>query len=80
MAALAGMVFADRLNAATPKAGNNFELDKIAACYIGGVSALGGVGTVFGAIIGGLVIGMLNNGMSILGVSVDCQQTIKGLV
>ena len=76
MAALAGMVFADRLNAATPKAGNNFEL----ACYIGGVSALGGVGTVFGAIIGGLVIGMLNNGMSILGVSVDWQQTIKGLV
>lgn len=80
MAALAGMVLADRLNAATPKAGNNFELDEIADCYIGGVSALGGVGTVFSAIIGGLVIGMLNNGMSILGVNVDWQQTIKGLV
>ncbi len=80
MAALAGMVFAGRLNAATPKAGSNFELDAIAACYIGGASALGGVGTVFGAIIGGLVMGVLNNGMSILGVSVDWQQTIKGLV
>lgn len=80
MAALAGMVFAGRLNAATPKAGTNFELDAIAACYIGGASALGGVGTVFGAIIGGLVMGVLNNGMSILGVSVDWQQTIKGLV
>lgn len=80
MAALAGMVFAGRLNAATPKAGNNFELDAIAACYIGGASALGGVGTIFGAIIGGLVMGVLNNGMSILGVSVDWQQTIKGLV
>lgn len=80
MAALAGMVFAGRLNASTPKAGSNFELDAIAACYIGGASALGGVGTVFGAVIGGLVMGVLNNGMSILGISVDWQQTIKGLV
>lgn len=80
LAALAGMVFAGRLNAATPKAGTNFELDAIAACYIGGASALGGVGTVFGAVVGGLVMGVLNNGMSILGVSVDWQQTIKGLV
>lgn len=80
IAALAGLVFAGRLNAATPKAGTNFELDAIAACYIGGASALGGVGTVFGAIIGGLVMGVLNNGMSILGVGIDWQQTIKGLV
>lgn len=80
IAALAGMVFAGRLNAATPKAGTNFELDAIAACYIGGASALGGIGTIFGAIIGGLVMGVLNNGMSILGVGVDWQQTIKGLV
>lgn len=80
IAALAGMVFAGRLNAATPKAGVNFELDAIAACYIGGASALGGIGTIFGAIIGGFVMGVLNNGMSILGVGVDWQQAIKGLV
>lgn len=80
IAALAGMVFAGRLNAATPKAGVNFELDAIAACYIGGASAMGGIGTIMGAIIGGLVMGVLNNGMSILGVSIDWQQTIKGLV
>lgn len=80
IAALAGLVFAGRLNAATPKAGVNFELDAIAACYIGGASALGGVGTIFGAIIGGLVMGVLNNGMSILGVGIDWQQAIKGLV
>lgn len=80
LAALAGMVFAGRLNAATPKAGTNFELDAIAACYIGGASASGGIGTIIGAIIGGLVMGVLNNGMSILGVGIDWQQTIKGLV
>lgn len=80
IAALAGIVFAGRLNAATPKAGTNFELDAIAACYIGGASALGGIGTIFGAIIGGLFMGILNNGMSILGVGVDWQQAIKGLV
>jgi putative multiple sugar transport system permease protein len=80
LAAIAGLVVAGRLNAATPKAGTNFELDAIAACYIGGASASGGVGTVVGTIVGGLVMGVLNNGMSILGVSVDWQQTIKGLV
>ncbi len=80
LAALAGLVVAGRLNAATPKAGTGFELDAIAACYIGGASASGGVGTVTGAIIGGLVMGVLNNGMSILGIGVDWQQAIKGLV
>ena len=80
LSALAGMVFAGRLNAATPKAGQNFELDAIAACYIGGASAMGGIGTVFGGIIGGLVMGVLNNGMSILGIGVDWQQAIKGFV
>ncbi|MCF0147190.1 MAG: sugar ABC transporter permease [Clostridium sp.] len=80
LSALAGMVFAGRLNAATPKAGQNFELDAIAACYIGGASALGGIGTVFGGIIGGLVMGVLNNGMSILGIGIDWQQAIKGFV
>ncbi|PHV72006.1 ABC transporter permease [Sporanaerobium hydrogeniformans] len=80
LSALAGIVFAGRLNAATPKAGVNFELDAIAACYIGGASASGGIGTVYGCIIGGLIMGVLNNGMSILGVSIDWQQAIKGFV
>lgn len=80
LAALAGLVFAARLNAATPKAGSGFELDAIAACYIGGASAMGGIGTVSGAIVGGLVMGVLNNGMSILGIGIDIQQAIKGLV
>jgi putative multiple sugar transport system permease protein len=80
LAALAGIVFAGRLNAATPKAGTSFEMDAIAACYIGGASASGGIGTVVGAIIGGLIMGILNNGMSIMGLSIDWQQAIKGLV
>ena len=80
LAALAGMVFAARLTAANPKAGVNFELDAIAAAFIGGAAVTGGVGTVVGAIIGGFVMGVLNNGMSLMGVSVDWQQTIKGMV
>ncbi|EMS69016.1 multiple monosaccharide ABC transporter permease [Ruminiclostridium cellobioparum] len=80
LAALAGLVVAGRLNAATPKAGTNFELDAIAACFIGGASASGGIGTIIGAIIGALVMGVLNNGMSIMGVGIDWQQAIKGLV
>ncbi|TCW60045.1 multiple monosaccharide ABC transporter permease [Treponema sp. J25] len=80
LSAIAGLVVAGRLNAATPKAGTGFELDAIAACFIGGASASGGIGTVVGTIVGGLVMGVLNNGMSIMGVSVDWQQTIKGLV
>ena len=80
LAALAGIIVAGRLNAATPKAGTNFELDAIASCFIGGASASGGIGTIVGAIIGGLVMGVLNNGMSIMGVGVDWQQAIKGMV
>lgn len=80
LAALSGLVFTARLNAATPKAGTNFELDAIAACYIGGASASGGVGTIIGAIIGGLVMGVMNNGMSLMGIGIDWQQAIKGLV
>ncbi|MEC2057299.1 sugar ABC transporter permease [Peribacillus psychrosaccharolyticus] len=80
LAALSGLLFAARLNAATPKAGNSFELDAIAAVFIGGASAYGGIGTVIGAVVGGLVMGVLNNGMSLIGLGVDYQQTIKGLV
>jgi putative multiple sugar transport system permease protein len=80
MAALAGIIFTGRLNSATPKSGTNFELDAIAACFIGGASTSGGVGTVIGAMVGGLLMGVLNNGMSIMGVSIDWQQAIKGFV
>ena len=80
LAAIAGLVFTARLNAASPKAGESFELDAIAACYIGGASATGGVGTIIGALIGALVMGLLNNGMSILGVEIDIQMVVKGLV
>ncbi len=80
LAALAGMIVAARLNTATPKAGVGFELDVIAACFIGGASASGGIGTIIGAVVGAFVIGVMNNGMSILGIGIDWQQAIKGFV
>lgn len=80
LSAVAGIAVASRLNAASPLAGQNFELDAIAACYIGGASASGGIGTIVGAIIGALVMGVLNNGMSILGIGSDIQQFVKGMV
>ncbi|MFV0379454.1 MAG: multiple monosaccharide ABC transporter permease [Anaerorhabdus sp.] len=80
LAAIGGIIFAARLNSATATAGAGFEMDAIAACYIGGASAYGGVGTILGAVLGALVMGLLNNGMSIMGIGIDWQQAIKGLV
>ncbi|HNW87528.1 MAG TPA: sugar ABC transporter permease [Candidatus Limiplasma sp.] len=80
LAAVAGLVFAARLNSASPVTGTGFELDAIGACFIGGASAYGGIGTVGGTLIGALIMGMLNNGMSIMGISSNLQQVVKGLV
>ncbi len=80
LAGLAGLVFAARLNVATPKAGAGFELEVIAACFIGGAATTGGVGKVVGAVIGAFIIGVMNNGMSIMGIGIDWQQVIKGAV
>ena len=80
LAGIAGLVFAARLNSASPLAGENFELDAIGACFIGGASAYGGIGTVGGALIGALIMGILNNGMSIMGINSNSQQVVKGMV
>jgi putative multiple sugar transport system permease protein len=80
LAGLAGLVFAARLNVATPKAGAGFELEVIAACFIGGAAVTGGVGKIVGAVIGAFIIGVMNNGMSIMGIGIDWQQVIKGVV
>lgn len=80
LAALAGLIFAARLNTATPKAGFAVELDVIAAVFIGGASMSGGVGKIVGAVTGAFIMGVLNNGMSIMGIGIDYQQVIKGLV
>jgi len=80
LAALAGMIVAARLNSSTPKAGAGFELDVIAAVFIGGASMSGGVGKILGAVVGALIMGVMNNGMSIMGIGIDYQQVIKGLV
>ncbi len=80
LAALAGMMVTARLNSATPKAGTGFELDAIAAVFIGGASMAGGSGKIIGVVIGALIMGVMNMGMSILGIGIDYQQMIKGLV
>jgi putative multiple sugar transport system permease protein len=80
LAALAGLIVAARLNSSTPNAGDGMELDVIAACFIGGASASGGIGTVIGAVVGAFMIGVLNNGMSIIGLGIDWQKVVKGLV
>ncbi|MCL2580742.1 MAG: sugar ABC transporter permease [Oscillospiraceae bacterium] len=80
LAALAGLVFTARLNSAMPRAGTGFELQAIAAAFIGGASPYGGVGKVTGAIVGAMMVGIISNGMSILGISVDIQQVVTGMV
>ena len=80
MATVAAILVTARLNAATPKAGVGYETDAIAACFLGGASISGGSGTVFGVLVGALIMGVLNNGMSLLGVSIDWQAAIKGMV
>lgn len=80
LAAIAGMVTTARLNSSNPTAGTNFEMDAIGACFIGGASAYGGTGTVPGVIIGALLMGVLNLGMSIMGVDQNMQKVVKGLV
>jgi putative multiple sugar transport system permease protein len=80
LAAVAGLIVAARLNSATPNAGEGMELDVIAACFIGGASPTGGIGKVIGAVVGAFLIGVLNNGMSIMGVGIDWQKVVKGMV
>ena len=80
LAAVAALVCVARFNSAAPSAGTNYELDAIGACFIGGASAYGGTGTVGGAVIGAIFMGILNNGMSILGIDANWQKMIKGLV
>lgn len=80
LSALAGILLASRLNGASPNLGNMFELDAISAVIIGGTSFSGGVGTIGGTVIGAFIIGILNNGMSLLGVPSFYQLIIKGLI
>ncbi|MGO4489070.1 multiple monosaccharide ABC transporter permease [Microbacterium sp. 2RAF4] len=80
LAAVAGVVFSSRTNGAQPGAGNMFELDAIAACFIGGAAVTGGVGRVGGAIVGGLIMAVMSNGMQLMGLDQATQQVVKGLV
>ena len=77
---LAAVVSTGYMNSALPQAGNQFEMDAIAACYIGGVSASGGIGTVVGVIVGGLVMSSINNGMSLMNLGTHYQYVVKALI
>ncbi|MGC5583743.1 multiple monosaccharide ABC transporter permease [Ornithinimicrobium sp. W1665] len=80
LAAVAGIVYSSRMNGAQPGAGNMFELDAIAACFIGGAAVTGGIGRVGGAMIGGLIMAVMSNGMQLMGIDQSVQQVVKGLV
>ncbi len=80
LSAVAALVCVARFNSAAPTAGTNYEMDAIAACYIGGASAYGGVGTVGGVVIGAIFMGVLNNGMSMMGIDSNYQKVVKGLI
>jgi putative multiple sugar transport system permease protein len=80
LAALAGIMFASRLQSATTTAGQLFELDAIAASFVGGVSAAGGVGTVAGSLIGALVMTSLTNGMNLMGIDISYQYIVRAIV
>ncbi|MEU6020024.1 multiple monosaccharide ABC transporter permease [Micromonospora sp. NPDC048871] len=80
LSAVAGVIFSSRSNSAQPAAGNMFELDAIAAAFIGGAAVTGGVGTVVGAMVGGLIMAVMSNGMQLMGVEHSTQSVVKGLV
>jgi putative multiple sugar transport system permease protein len=80
LAGVAALMCVARFNSASPSAGTNYEMDAIASCFIGGASAYGGIGTVGGAVIGAVFMGVLNNGMSILGIDANWQRAVKGIV
>ncbi|QOC91984.1 multiple monosaccharide ABC transporter permease [Micromonospora craniellae] len=80
LSAVAGIIFSSRSNGAQPAAGNMFELDAIAAAFIGGAAVTGGVGTVVGAMVGGLIMAVMSNGMQLMGVDQSMQSVVKGLV
>ncbi|MBQ0989628.1 sugar ABC transporter permease [Micromonospora sp. PSH03] len=80
LAAVAGVIYSSRSNGAQPAAGNMFELDAIAAAFIGGAAVTGGVGTVVGAMVGGLIMAVMSNGMQLMGIDQSTQSVVKGLV
>ena len=80
LSTIAAMMTMARNTSATPTAGTNFEMDAISACVVGGVSAYGGAGTVFGMVIGATLIGVINLGMSVMGIDANYQKVVKGLV
>jgi len=80
LSAVAGIIFSSRSNGAQPGAGNMFELDAIAAAFIGGAAVTGGVGTVVGAVVGGLIMAVMSNGMQLMGIEQPIQSAVKGIV
>ncbi|PZQ39148.1 MAG: sugar ABC transporter permease, partial [Phenylobacterium zucineum] len=80
LAGLAGMVLAARIGSGNPQLGTGIELDAIASTVIGGTSFNGGIGTIWGAVVGALIIGVINNGMDLINISPFMQQVVKGVI